>query len=164
MKKVTKRELVWRYESKALNILQGYLDRGRQSNPNDEKDFAKMVKKSPSIFTLDFGIMIAIEVRWHAALEDLLSVDLSKYKPFKSESWCEHPLCEPAFTMLELPPASDCGERGGYVNAALLYAIVSGRVEAVRILAKHMDLNIDDEAWGTIVTLCVFVKGSRSEE
>ena len=88
--------------------------------------------------------MIAIEVGWHDALENLLSVDLSTYKHLKSESRCEHPLHHPAFTMFDLPPANDCGERGGYVNAALLHAIVSGRVEAVRILGKHMNVNIDD--------------------
>ena len=146
MKKVTKRELVERYEGKALKILQGYLDRGRQSKANDEKNFAERVKKSPSTFTLDFGIMIAIEVGWYDVLENLLSVDLSTYKHLKSDSTCEHPLVGPAFTMLDLPPASGGGERGGYVNAALLYAIVSGRVEAVRILANHMDLNIGDVA------------------
>ena len=141
--KTTKMALMQKYENKAINSFKEHLD-GKENNPDLEKDFLKAVKKSPSSFTIDLGITLAVEAGWHNALEELVTVDLSTYKPLKSDSYDRHPLQDQVLRTLSLPPANDGQGRGGYVNAALLYAIVSKRVDTVRVLKKHMNFNIDD--------------------
>ena len=143
LKRVSKKDLVQNCESKAVHSFRNRFD-GKKHNPNREQKFIEYAKKSPSVRTVDFAIILAVEAGWHKALEELLSVDLSTYKSLKSDSSCQHPLKTEALSTLNLPPASGESGRSGYANAALLYAIVSGKVEAVRIMAKYMDVNIDD--------------------
>ena len=76
-------------------------------------------------------------------MEELLLIDVSTYKPFKSDEFCEHPLRLEALRV-DLPPASAQYGRGGFANAALLYAIIQGKVDMVRIMAKYLEVNIDD--------------------
>lgn len=133
-KKISKGEQVQDCENKAVNAFKNRL----------EEEFITAIKNSPSKSTIDFGITVAVEAGWHKALEELLPIDLSTYKPLKYDSYGEHPLQDQVLSMLRLPPASGSKGRGGYANVALLYAIVSGKVDAVRILVKYMDVNIDD--------------------
>ena len=139
--KDTKEDLVGKYENEAVHIFRSYLD-GKEKDPSREAKFIAAVKKSPSADTIDFGIMLAIEVGWHTALKELFAVDLSTYKPIQSESYYRHPLQDEAFSRFELPPAVSTKSRGAYVNAALIYAILSGKIDTVRVLAEHMDMNI----------------------
>lgn len=142
--KITKKTLVQECENVALNSFKEYLLGGRERNPTHEKMFITAVKKSPSRRTIDFGIMLAVEAGWQKALDKLFSVDLSTYKPFKSEESCQHPLKHYALSLLDPPPASGSRGRGTYVNSALLYAIVSGKTDVVKVLARHISLNIED--------------------
>ena len=141
--KTTKMALMQKYENKAIHSFKGHLD-GKENNPDLEEDFLKAIKKSPSAPTVDLGITLAVEAGWHKALEELVTVDLSTYKPIKTDSYDRHPLQDQVLRTLSLPPANVGQGRGGYVNAALLYAIVSKRVDTVRVLAKHMNFNIAD--------------------
>ena len=141
--KITKMALMQKYENKAIHSFKGYLD-GKENNPDLEEDFLKAVKKSPSAHTVDLGITLAVEAGWHKALEELVTVDLSTYKSIKTDSSERHPLQDQILGTLSLPPAGGGQGRGVYANAALLYAIVSKKVDAVRVLAKHMNFNIDD--------------------
>ena len=111
--------------------------------PNPEETFITAVKESPSVYTVDLGITLAVEAGWNKVLNELFAVDLSTYAPIKSDSFDRHPLEKQALSSLDLPPASHSLDRW-YVNAALLYAIVSGKPDTVKVLAKYMDLNIDD--------------------
>ena len=141
--KDTKEDLVGKYENEAVRIFRSYLD-GKERDPSSEVKFIAAVKKSPSVRTVDFGIMLAIEVGWHAALKELFAVDLSSYKPIQSESYYRHPLQDEAFSRLDLPPAASSKSRGAYVNATLMYAVLSGKIDTVRVLAEYMDMNIND--------------------
>ena len=141
--RVYKRALVQEHESKALHAFKNRFNE-KENDLNVEEEFVKEIKQSPSVHTIDYGIVLATEAGWHMALKELFSIDPSTYKSFKSESSFQHPLRDHASSQLDLPLAVSSESRGQYVNAALLYAIVSGRVETVRVLARYMDLNIDD--------------------
>ena len=88
--------------------------------------------------------MLAVEAEWLKALEAFFAVNPSTLEPSEIEASFEHPIIRYALSLLDLPPASDSKGRGGYANAEMFYAIVTGRVETVEIMARHMELNIGD--------------------
>ena len=136
-----KEDLVGKHENEAIHI---HLNHVNGKGSNNEEKFTAVIKKSTSADTISFGIIVAVDAEWHEALEELLSIDFSEYNPDEFESDRRHPLQSYAFSLFSLPPANGVGEKGGYVNAALMHAVASGKVETVKIMAKHMDLNIDD--------------------
>src|ERR1700722_10520710 len=142
--KTAKKELVRECEKEAIDIFERKRHDGREGDSVLEAEFIKAIKKCPSIRTLDLGIMLAIEAEWLKALEAFIVVDPSSLEPPKIEASFEHPIIRYALSFLDVPPASDSKGRGGYANAALFYAIVTGRVESVEIMARHMELNIGD--------------------
>ena len=144
--RLSKRDLVKEHESKAVDFFMNR-DESKESATNYEEGFVEAVKKSPSIDSINFGVALAVEAGWHKALSELLSVDKSKYTTLKYKSSFRHPLRDQTISRLELPPAS--GQNGtGYVDAALLCAIVNGKVEAVEVMAKYLDVNSIHDVMG----------------
>ena len=140
--KTLDKDLIRESENEAFLCFKNRRD-GKRTAPGLEEKFIKAIKKSPSVHTIDLGILFAVEAGWHKALEELLSVDLSTYETVTSDSLDKHPLDKQALMLFDLPPATHSQDRW-YVNSALLHAIVSKKVETVGILARHMNLNVYD--------------------
>ena len=136
--------LVQEWENRAISSFKKHLLCEKAKCSTCERAFVASIRKSPSSRTIDFGMILAVEAGWHDVLEELVTVDSSAYEPFESQVTCRHPLRDYISSLLDIPPAGSSETRRGYANAALLYAIVSGKVDAVRILTKYMCLDIED--------------------
>ena len=145
---VPRRILMQAFEIEAVCIFRKHRRNKQKDTFVNEKDaileekFISAVKSSPSKSTIEYGIVVAVEAGWHKALEELLAVDLSTYKHTKSRIHRDHPIRKEVVSKLGLPSAHASKGRGWYVNSAMLYAIASGKVDTVKVMAKHMDLNI----------------------
>ena len=116
---------------------------GRENDPSLEEKFAAAIRKSRSAQTINLGILLAVEAGWHRASGELFSVDLSAFRPILSDYLCHHPLHKQALSLLATPLAGHSRGRQ-YTGSALLHAIATKRADIVGILAKHMDLNVND--------------------
>ena len=77
--RVPENELMRQCEDEAVDLfIHRFNEEGKYADL--EERFIEAVRKSPSLFTIDYGISFSIEAEWPKALEALLTIDLTAYK------------------------------------------------------------------------------------
>ena len=105
--KVSKMSLMKKYEQEAINSFEENRIGEQRNSRENENVFIAALRKSPSVHTLDLAVTLAVEAGWHKALEELLVINPTTYKPIKGDMFHKHPLQDHVLKLFRLPPACD---------------------------------------------------------
>ena len=149
-----RRHLVELFERQALRLFKKHLE-GKEDNSALEQAFIAAVKKSPSTDSLNCGIALAAEQVGSMLWKSCCPWIAPHTNTFRAR--CKHPLEDLIRSEFSEPSATGTAGYGWHAAPALVYAITSGNVEMVEIMAKYVNVNDIHDEYGRSVIDDIYV-------